>query len=427
VNAGPGGLVGEVAGAALVTALGSLFAAADAAVSEIPEGRMQALGAEASGAGASFRRFTVDPLRILSRWLVGRVVCLSVATVLLTEAVRGAGLESFALPVAVLGAVLTYGTFTEIVGTLARRRPERVGALALAFLRPLEWLLAPLADPLSIVGRAVGRRVPKARRVDPRITETEVEWVVSEGEKAGAIANEPAEMIRKVLDFKDLTAREVMVPRRHILGIEVGTPLREVVTLVAQEKHSRYPVYRETIDNIVGQLYAKDLFALVGDGRMASHSLADVVRAPVMFVSESQSAAKILQDMRSKRLHLAIVSDEFGGTAGLVTLEDILEEIVGDIRDEKDREEPIQRIGDGRLVADASVSIADVEHALGKPLPDDGEFESLGGLIVSRAGRVPKVGATVQVDGLKLIVREADETRVVKVEIVPERAPAHAT
>jgi CBS domain containing-hemolysin-like protein len=408
----------------VVTALGSLFAAGDVALSEIPEGRMQALSADVTGSGAAFRRFTADPLRILSRWLVGRVVALSAATLLLNEAARGAGLVSLALPLAILGAVLTYGTFTEIASTLARRRPEGVGATALVFLRPLEWVLVPLADPLAIVGRAVGRRVPKSRSMDARLTETEVEWVVSEGEKAGAIANEPAEMIRKVLDFKDLTAREVMVPRRHILGIEVSTPLPEVVALVAREKHSRYPVYRETIDNIVGLLYAKDIFALVGEGSLERRSLAEVMRQPVMFVTESQSAAKILQDMRSKRLHLAIISDEFGGTAGLVTIEDILEEIVGDIRDEKDREEPIQRMGDGRVVADASVSIADIEHALGKPLPDDGEFESLGGLIVSRAGRVPKVGATLQVDGLKLIVREADETRVVKVEIVPDRPHA---
>ncbi|HEY3822631.1 MAG TPA: hemolysin family protein [Polyangiaceae bacterium] len=421
MSAGPGGLVVEVVGAALSTAVGSLFAAGDAALSEIPEGRMQALSAGVTGAGVAFRRFTADPLRILSRWLVGRVVALSVATVLLNDAAHAAGLDRLALPVAVLGAVLTYGTFTEIVGTLARRRPERVGAMALAFLRPLEWVLIPLADPLAIVGRAVGRRVPKSRAADPRITETEVEWAVSEGEKAGAIANGPAEMIRKVLDFKDLTAREVMVPRRHILGIEIGTALEEVVALVAREKHSRYPVYTGTLDHIAGQLYAKDLFALVRDGHMHGSSLAEVVRTPAMFVTENQSAAKILQDMRSRRLHMAIVSDEFGGTSGLVTIEDILEEIVGDIRDEKDREDPIQRMGDGRIVADASVSIADLEQALGKILPDDGEFESLGGLMVSRAGRVPKVGATVQVDGLKLIVREADEKRVVKVEIVPDR------
>ncbi len=427
VITGPGGVVVEFAAAALATAIGSLFAAGDAALTEIPEGRMQALSAtDAAGAAPAFRRFTRDPTRLLSRWLVGRVVAISIATMLLGDAARRIGAERFAFPVAVLGAVLTYGTFAEIVGTLARRRPERAGALALAFLRPLEWLLVPLADPLAVVGRAVGRRVPKARTVDARITENEVQWAVSEGERAGAIANEPAEMIRKVLDFKDLTAREVMVPRRHILGVDLNTPLSEVVSFVSAEKHSRYPVFRDSVDNVVGLLYAKDLFVVMRDGRLATTKLADILRTPVMFVSESQTAAKILQDMRSRRLHLAIVSDEFGGTAGIVTLEDIIEEIVGDIRDEHDLESPIQSMGDGRVVADGSVALADLAQALGKSFPDDGEFESLGGLIVSRAGRVPKVGATVQIGGLKLIVREADERRVVKVEIVPERGPQPA-
>lgn len=425
MNAGPGALALEAVFAASVTMVGALFAAGDAALSEIPQGRLQALSADR--AGAAFRRFASDPLPILSRWLVGRVAAVSVATALLEDVARGAGLDRGALPLAVLGAVFTYGTFTEIASTLARRRAERVGSLALVFLRPLEWMLVPLADPLALVARAVGRRVPKSRPVDPRVTETEVEWVVSEGERAGAIANGPAEMIRKVLDFKDLTAREVMVPRRHILGIELATPLLEVMALVAAEKHSRYPVYRENLDTVVGLLNAKDLFALVGEGGPGTMKLSEVVRAPVLFFSESQSAAKILQDMRSRRQHMAIVSDEFGGTAGLVTLEDIIEEIVGDIRDEHDVEAPIQSMGDGRVVADASVPLADLAQALGKPLPDDGEFESLGGLIVSRAGRVPKVGATLQVGGLKLIVREADETRVVKVEIVPERVPQAAT
>ncbi len=402
-----------------MTGVGSLFAAGDTALSEIPDGRMLALAAAPGSSGAAFRRFTADPIRILSRWLVGRVVALSCATVLLLQATQGMG--GVATAGAVLALVLLYGTNAAVIGTLARRRPEVAGAMALTFLRPLELLLIPVADPLAIVGRAVGRRVPESRQTDARLTEKEVEWVVSQGEKAGAMAREPAEMIRNVLDFKDLTAREVMVPRRKMEGIEVSTPLSDVVALAAGGKHSRYPVYRENIDNIVGQLYVKDLFAVVRDGALQTKKLADVLRSPVMFVAESQPAAKILADMRSKRLHMAIVSDEFGGTAGLVTLEDILEEIVGDIRDEKDLEAPIQAMGDGRVVVDASVSIADLEHALGKQLPDDGEFESVGGLVVSRAGRVPEAGTTVRIDGMKLIVREADEKRVVKVEIVPDR------
>jgi CBS domain containing-hemolysin-like protein len=426
VAAEPGGIVVEVALAALVTAVGSLFAAGDAALSEIPDGRMVALAADTGRDGAAFRRFSADPIRTLSRWLVGRILALSCATVLLGLAARDLG--RWTPFVAILGAVLSYGTFAEVFGTLARRRPEKAGAMALVFLQPLEWLLIPLADPLSVLGRAVGRRIPKHRTVSARMTETEVEYVVSEGERAGSMGREPAEMIRKVLDFKDLTAREVMVPRRKIDGIEVSTPLSQVIALTASGKHSRYPVYRENIDNIVGQLYVKDLFAVVRDGAVETRKLLDVVRQPVMFVVENQPAAKILTDMRAKRLHMAIVSDEFGGTAGLVTLEDILEEIVGDIRDEKDADAPIQSMADGRMVVDASLSIADLEHALGKSLPDDGEFESVGGLIVSRAGKVPKVGATLRVDGMNLIVREADEKRVVKVEIVPDqRRPAKAS
>ena len=419
---GPGGVALDTVAAALVTAVGSLFAGADAALSEIPDSRVQALAADTTVRGAAFRRYLRDPLRVLSRWLVGRVIALSAASALLAEAAHASGVDRAAVPIAVIGAVLTYGTFTEVLSTFGRRRPEGVARFALVFLRPLEWVLAPLADPLALLGRAVGRRVPKKREVDARIMETEVVWVVSEGEKAGAIANGPAEMIRKVLDFKDLTAREVMVPRTQILGIEVGTSLAKVIALVSHQKHSRYPVYRENIDNVVGQLYAKDLFGVVRDGRLETTKLADVVRSPVMFVSESQPAAKILAEMRAKRLHMAIVSDDFGGTAGLITLEDIIEEIVGDIRDEKDRESPIQALADGRVFADASVSLSEIEAAVGKPLPSDGEFESLGGLIVNRAGRVPQVGATVQIDGLKLIVREADETRVVRVEIVPDLA-----
>src|SRR6185295_8066739 len=142
--------------------------------------------------------------------------------------------------VAVLGAVVSYGASAEILSTLARRRPEQVGAFALRFLWPLEWAVVPLAEPLLILGRLVDRRYPEERPVDARMTETEVEWAVTEGQKAGAIAEEPAEMIRNVLDFKDLAAREVMVPRRKVFGIELSTSLEKVVEIVSAEGHSRY-------------------------------------------------------------------------------------------------------------------------------------------------------------------------------------------
>jgi len=256
---------------------------------------------------------------------------------------------------------------------------------------------------------------------------------VDQGEKAGALEKEPAAMIRNVLDFKNLTAKEVMIPRRRVSGIDAATPLPEVLELVRKDGHSRYPVFRESLDNVVGLLYVKDLFEVVGDGKLAETNLEQLIRKPVLFLAETQSALSVLREMRSKRLHLAIVSDEFGGTGGIVTLEDIIEEIVGEIRDEYDTEEiaQIQKLAEGRFVADAAIPLGDLEIHLGRKLPEDGNFESLGGLIVHRAGRVPEVGATVSLDGYDLIVREADETRVVKVEIVraePGLAPpAEAT
>ncbi len=424
MNASPGGLVWDASAAAGAMLLGSLFAAGDAALNAIPEAHLRALSSEPR-TGPVFRRYAEDPPRILSRWLVGRIVCISLAAAIVHGAAERSGVVGFGPLIAVLAAIVLYGSFTEILGTLARRRPEQASALALRVLRPFELVLLPLAEPLALLGRAVSRRFPPIKTVDARMTETEVEFLVTEGEKAGAIANEPAEMIRNVLDFKDLTAREVMVPRRRITAIELSTTLEKAVEMIANEGHSRYPVYRETLDQVCGMLYVKDLFQVVRDNKIATTKLAELLRSPVMFVSETQSAAKILPEMQSRRLHMAVVSDEFGGTSGVITLEDIIEEIVGDIRDEYDTEAQIQHLGDGRVIADAAVSLADLAEHLGRALPAvDGEFESLGGLIVHHAGRVPAVGATLQLDGLKLIVREADRTRVVKVEIINDRAPA---
>lgn len=423
--------LGPIAVALAAAAVGSLFASADAALTSLPEARLQLLVDQGE---PGFARYAADRLGLLSRWLVARVIALSIASILLARAMDEELGPLTASILAVVTAVLVYATCAEILGTVARRRPEEVGRLGLRFLKPLEWAVIPVAAPLAMLGRWIGRRVPESlTAADARLTETEVEWLVDQGEKAGALEKEPATMIRNVLDFKNLTAKEVMIPRRRVSSIEASTPLADVLEHVRKDGHSRYPVYRESLDNVVGLLYVKDLFDVVGAGKIAVTKLDELTRKPVLFLAETQSALSVLREMRSKRLHLAIVSDEFGGTGGIVTLEDIIEEIVGEIRDEYDTEDvtQIQKLAEGRFVADAAIPLGDLEVHLGRKLPDDGAFESLGGLIVHRAGRVPEVGATVSLDGYELIVREADETRVVKVEIVraePGLAPpAEAT
>jgi CBS domain containing-hemolysin-like protein len=247
-----------------------------------------------------------------------------------------------------------------------------------------------------------------------------VQILVTEGEQSGVLHPDRAEMIRNVLDFKDLKAGDVMVPRTQVTALDVSTSTDEVLKLIANRPHSRYPVYRERIDNIVGILHVKDLIGAAADKDLRAVTIADVMRAPVVFVPESQSASSLLRDMRSgRRHHMAIVLDEFGGMSGVVTLEDVIEEIVGDIRDEHDNDEPpIVDLGNGRLMVDAGVPIADLSRYLGIELPEGAHYNSLGGFIVDRVGQVPNVGETLSDFGLDFVIRDADERRVSKVEII---------
>lgn len=416
--------------AALCSAFaGAIFASADAALQALPESRLHALASQESTDGAVFARFQHDRARIQSRWLVGRVTATATMAVLVNEAMIVSGFQRWAEVTAIAAVLLGYGALAEVLCTLARKRAEVMGMWALRYLAPIELLLAPVAEPFAALGRFVRGRVTETPAASAEITHTEVEWVVSEGQKTGAIPREPAEFIRNALEFKDLKALEVMVPRTKVTAIEARMPLADVLALVAQEGHSRYPVYRETLDNVVGVLYAKDLFGVVRDGRLGSAKLHEIVRTTLLFAAETQPAASIFREMRARRLHLAIVSDEFGGISGIITLEDLLEELVGDIDDEFDSDEdaPVRALDGGRFVVDATIALGDLGEVLGREFPDEAGFESLGGLLVQRAGRVPLVGATIRLDGLKFVVREADPTRVVKVEIIPDDAPEPPT
>src|SRR5690606_10213161 len=190
--------------------------------------------------------------------------------------------------------------------------------------------------------------------------------------------------------------------------------------VIVQGGHSRYPVYRDRVDQIEGILYAKDLFRLLRNGDREKHrSLDRIIRRPVFFVAETHKIGQLLREMQARRFHLAIVVDEFGGTSGIVTLEDILEEIVGEIRDEHDSEEPmVHEVESGVWLADARISIYDLGEILGVDFEDDdGDYESLGGMLVELADRVPQVGESVYAHGFELVVREADERHVTRVEI----------
>ncbi|MFO0761764.1 MAG: hemolysin family protein [Byssovorax sp.] len=417
-----------LAAAGVSTFVGSLFSAADTAVISLSAPHLGALIEQSSGAKRkAYERIQAEEAKLHSRYLVGRIASTALTSVclyLVFDALLGSLAPYFAFGVTLGFNALLF----EVVTSLARKHADVLSAIAARFLLPLELLMLPLAAPLGWLGDRLSRKKEGEQPVDPKVTEAEVEALVEEGERTGLFGREPAAMIRNVLEFADRTAKDVMVPRAQVEGIEIGTPLEKVLEIVSQSGHSRYPVYREQIDNISGLLYAKDLFKVLEEHRVRNTDLKEIIRHPANFVAESQPLATLLKEMRGRRQHLAIVVDEFGGVSGIVTLEDVLEEIVGDIRDEhddSDEEAHIEDLGDGRMVADATVTLRELSAFLGTEIDPDADDESLGAMLTHHVGKVPEAGTAVSKYGLHFIVRESDEIEVQKVEIL--RTPRAAS
>ncbi len=404
-------------GAIASLAIGALFAAADTALTSLSASRLEALIDQSSGPDKlAYQRIQQQDAKLRSRYLLGRVASTAVTAVCMLELFEP--LFPAAAGWVALGAtIVVTSVLFEISTTLGRKHADHASAWAARWLRPLEIAMIPLAVPLGWLGARIRKRGGE-QPVDPGVTEAEVEALVDEGERAGIFAGAPAEMIRNVLDFAERTAKDAMIPRNKVEAIEVTTSLDDARRLVAESGHSRYPIYRERIDNVVGLLHAKDLYKAgqPGDGP-AVKRLEELLRTPANFVAESQPLATLLRDMRARRQHLAVVVDEFGSVSGIVTLEDVLEEIVGEIHDEHDTEGTIEDLGDGRLMADAAVSMKDLCDHLGADLPK-GVDESLGGMLTQHLGKVPSAGTAFSKFGLRFIVRTMEDEQVGKVEVM---------
>ncbi|HEX7481422.1 MAG TPA: hemolysin family protein [Polyangiales bacterium] len=402
---------------------GAIYSAVEKSLAAVGEPRLRA-AREGQGANArAAARYLDAPTRVALRMSAGRILCLVSTTVLSYDIAlhfQPPALRVLAVAVAALGYAAAQGVTT----TLATRRANRLALPLLRYARPLEWFATPFALPLQWVSRVIDTWYPARPEETPeRVTEIEVEHMIEQGAEHGSIPAQNAELLRSVLEFGDTVVREIMVPRTSMVAIEISTPLSEVVQLITGEGHSRYPVYRERIDQVEGTLYAKDLFRLIRDGGEPAGKLETLIRRPVFFTALSQKISVLLRQMQARRVHVAIVVDEFGGTAGMVTLEDIIEEIVGEIRDEHDTDEaPVRQIGPDRYLADADVSLYDLAEITGLALPEQiRPYESLGGMIVDLAGRVPKSGDSLEVGGHDIIVRAADERRVSRVEVVKRK------
>jgi len=246
------------------------------------------------------------------------------------------------------------------------------------------------------------------------VTEDELKSLVDAGQEEGLLEQGERKMIYSIFAMGDTLAREIMIPRIDILALDVITPLPEAVDALLKSGHSRVPVYEESVDKILGLLYAKDLLRLWREGQQID-SLRDLLR-PAYFIPEAKKVDELLAEMQNQRIHMAIVVDEYGGVAGVVTLEDIVEEILGEIQDEYDQgeESPYQELPDGEFVFQGRVDLDDFNEVIGCNLPKD-EADTIGGFIYSRIGRVPSSGENIQVDNLLLTVEQVSARRIRKV------------
>jgi putative hemolysin len=412
-------------GVGVAVVMAAVFAAVEEGLAVMGEVRLRAVR-DGEGAHAKVAGRVLDHLpRIRARMLAGRVLSVAMAVAFAAWwALRIDGI--LAAVAAALLVSFVYAVASEVSTTVMRLRASRGTLLLMRWLRPLELLLAPAGLPLEWVGRLTERLVPPIRERDSeRITHLAVEHMIDQGEESGSIGEDHAEMLRSVLEFKDTVAREIMVPRTQAVGFDISTPLAEVLDRIVASGHSRYPVYRGRIDQVEGMLYTKDLFQVMQDRQVADVPLAEVIRRPVFFATETQKIGILLREMQARRVHLAVVVDEFGGMSGILTLEDIVEEIVGEIRDEHDEEElRVEELAPGRWIVDAGISIYDLSDTLDVALPTEGgDYDSLGGMVVELAGRVPEVGESVMVPPFELIVRDADDRHVTRVEIVRHHEP----
>jgi putative hemolysin len=378
------------------------------------------LVAERSGRPGHLAAYLDDPVLLFVpvRLLLGLVT--AAATTLLAKAIGAATFREVAM---VLIAVAAFIVIVELLAPLAivARDPERVLEILLPTFNPVARALGPFSRWTA--------QVMSAKRTSSATTPDEAAEEASEATKAyldtaeqeGLIEGEERRLLQSIVDFGDTLVREVMTPRPDIVAIPETSTLGDLRALFREQEYSRFPVFRESLDNIAGFVFVKDLVALnsVDDAKPITSLL-----RPAVIVPESKRVPELLKQFQRQQTQIAIVVDEYGGTAGLVTIEDLLEEIVGEIRDEYDVEsEPVIDEGGGRFVFHGKVDIDELAQRLGVQIEREG-FETVGGFLVTHLGRVPAVGERVDIDGLSVEVLEVDRRRVHKVRI--RRGEVHA-
>jgi len=433
-------LVSQLGVIVVLTLLEGFFVAAEIALVSIRHSRVDQLIDEGDRAARRVRGLVDNPGRFLAVSQLGLTLlgffASAYAAVSLADGLAGLlgriealrdGAHAISLVIVTIVLALFTIVFAELVPkTLALAHTERV---ALSLSGPIEViarLLGPLITLLTGLTHAVTGALGAEVSRDAEISAEELKLIVERGGEQGVLEAEEEQMIHAVIELGKRRVHEVMVPRIDIIGLEVDGTFEDAVERIIAEGHSRLPVWERSVDEIVGILYAKDLLKFLKEASADPPPIRALLRTP-LFVPESITIDDLLRQLQRRKVHLAVVLDEYGGTAGLVTIEDLLEEIVGEIQDEYDEEEPmVVRLGDDRARIDGRASVDELGELwddldVDALLEDREEYDTLGGLLFHRIGRVPNAGDQVRVGDLTLTVETTDGRRAGKVLAVRER------
>jgi putative hemolysin len=408
----------EIAALVVLVLLAAFFAASEAALVGVSRLRARTMVERGIKPARAVLRLTEDRNRFLTSILIGNTIVLLVADSLATYVFINAGVAN--------GAVISTIVMTFVLLLLGEIVPKTVAvsdnerwSLRLApSMRRVAWLLTPLIYFFQWLTNLIVRPLGIKHPQQIFVTEEDIRTLVNVGAEQKVLEEQEREMIHSVIEFGDTIVREVMTPRPNVVAVAVDDSPRRALDIVIAEGYSKLPVYQESKDDIIGVVHDRELLIALANGTLSSTPLRSLMR-PIEHVPENKKIAELLRSMQRDKFTMAIVVDEYGGTAGLVTMEDLLEEIVGEIRDEHDEgeEEPLRIVDDHEAVVDAGVNIEDVNAKLGTHLPHE-EFETIGGYTVGLFGRLPSEGEEVQAtDQSRLKVERMRGRRIMAVRI----------
>lgn len=401
----------------------AFFALGETALIGLNDAKLRRQCEEGDPTARRLSKLTEKPIRFLSTIQVGLTLSGMFAAAVAAD--RFAGLLAPVMPhgAALVVITLVLACVMLVFGTLVPKRiatkyPEQIayklcGLLRLVFvlLFPLVWLLSALT---GLVARLFGVNPDDD---EEQITEEEIRMLVDVGEENGSIEETEREMINNIFEFDDRTVVEVMTHRTDMFAVENDTDLDQFLTVAIQSGHSRIPVYNQSVDDIVGILYVKDLLPLLQMDDRSSFDIQAAMRKP-LFVPESTRCDDLFRQFTAKKLHMAVVADEYGGTAGIVTMEDLVESILGSIQDEYDHEEEeAEQLSEDLFVLDGSLTLDETERLLDIELTDDTDYETIGGLLVERLDCIPAPDQhpEVELSGFRFRVEESDERRIIRI------------